>query len=158
MYIGPLANWDEQRAVLPAAVVKAVEAVRQHDLSALAVGRHEIDGAQAFFMIQEMPSRDFAKTQPEAHQRYADVQIVLAGPERYGVASADPELISVDDRLERDDIAFYPAPKRESFIDLDAGGFAVFLPGELHRPCCAIGASVPLRKVVVKIHRSLLGL
>jgi biofilm protein TabA len=158
MFIGTLANWAEQQKVLPAAVVKAVDAVRRQDPASLATGRYEIDGTQAFFLIQEMPTREFAKTRPEAHRQYADVQIVLTGPERYGVAPADPELVPVEDRLEKDDIAFYPAPKRESFVDLDAGEFAVFLPGELHRPCCAIGATAPIRKVVVKIHCSLLGL
>ncbi|MDR3516600.1 MAG: YhcH/YjgK/YiaL family protein [Azospirillaceae bacterium] len=158
MFFGTLANWAEEKKLLPAAVVTVMDAVRRHDLAGLAVGRYEIDGTRSFFMIQEMVTKPVADTRPEAHRQYADIQIVLAGAERYGVATADPARIPLDDRLEASDLAFYPTPARESFIDLSEGDFAVFLPGDLHRPGCAIDGAVPIRKVVVKIHRSLLGL
>ena len=56
------------------------------------------------------------------------------------------------------DLAFFPAPEGESFIDSAPGMYLVFLPDELHRPCLAINGKRPLRKIVVKIHSSLLGL
>ena len=158
MFLGTLANWAEQRKLLPAAIVRAVEAVRQNDASRLAAGRHDIDGSQMFFLVQEMATKAVADTRPEAHHLYADVQIVLKGRERYGIAPADPTLVAVEDRLKDDDIAFYPAPANESFVDLDAGMFAVFFPGEFHRPCCAIGQPASVRKAVIKVHRAQLGL
>lgn len=158
MYFGTLKDWDAHRKLLPAAIVKAVEAVQQQDLDALPVGRYELDGTQAFFMIQEMDTRLLANTRAEAHRQYADVQIVLKGPERFGVAPGDASLLALEDNLEAKDIAFYPQPAFEAFVDLGDKMFAVFFPGEFHRPCCAIEQVKPIRKVVIKVHRSLLGL
>ncbi|WP_018610583.1 YhcH/YjgK/YiaL family protein [Uliginosibacterium gangwonense] len=158
MFIGTLAHWAEHKKVLPAAIVTAVDAVRSQDLAKLAAGRYEIDGSQMFFMIQEMNSKKLEDTRSEAHRQYADVQIVLNGPERYGVAPPDGTLAPTEDRLEEKDIAFYPDPANESFVDLASGMFTIFYPGEFHRPCCNVSQTTALRKIVIKVHRSLLGL
>lgn len=158
MFIGTLAHWAEHKKVLPAAIVKAVDAVRSQNISTLAAGRYEIDGSQMFFMVQEMNSRRLEDTRSEAHQQYADVQIVLNGPERYGVAPPDAALVATEDRLDEKDIAFYPDPANESFVDMGSDMFAVFYPGEFHRPACSVSQTVALRKIVIKVHRSLLGL
>jgi biofilm protein TabA len=158
MFLGTLADWATQKNVLPAALVKAVDVLRERDLDSLAVGRHEIDGDRLFFLVQEMQTRPLADTRAEAHRRYADVQLLLSGVERYGVAAADATLAATEDRLDRDDIAFYPSPANESFIDLAPQMFVVFFPGELHRPGCAIGSPGPIRKIVIKVDRAELGM
>ena len=43
-------------------------------------------------------------------------------------------------------------------MDIEPGAFAVFMPKELHRPCLAVKEKAKIRKAVVKIHVSLLGL
>jgi biofilm protein TabA len=158
MFLGTLADWAKQKKILPAALVKAVDALHGHDLDRMAVGRYEIDGDRLFFLVQEMQTRVLADTRAEAHRRYADVQLLLAGAERYGVAAADPTLAATEDRLAQDDIAFYPPPANESFIDLAPRMFVVFFPGELHRPGCAIGSPDAIRKIVIKVDRAELGL
>jgi biofilm protein TabA len=158
MFFGALANWAEQQSVLPPAVVKAVEAVRQQDISQLAAGRYELEGDQAFFLVQDVTTKILADTRSEAHHLYADVQLVISGRERFGVALSNPGLPPLEDRMKEGDIAFYPSPSNESFIDLDPGMFAVFYPEELHRPCCAVDKPSAVRKVVIKLHRAQLGL
>ena len=88
---------------------------------------------------------------PEAHRAYIDIQIVLSGRERYGVALPDSGLAAVEDHLADKDIAFYPPTRREFFVDLEAGQFAVFLPGEFHRPGCAADGEEKILKAVVKV-------
>jgi len=154
MILGTLAHWNAHKIQIPRAIADIVDAVLQADLDTLKPGRYEIADRPSYFMIQEMPTRLLENTRTEAHRDHADVQVLLAGAERYGVAPLDPALTPVDDRLEKSDIAFYPDPANETFIDLAPGMFAVFFPGEFHRPCCAIGESAPVRKLVIKIHLS----
>ncbi|AOY02035.1 YhcH/YjgK/YiaL family protein [Jeongeupia sp. USM3] len=158
MYLGKLTHWPQQRAVLPDAVNRALEALAAHDLNTMPAGRYEIDGDRLFFMIQEMITQPFDAGRPEAHRRYADIQLLLAGEEGFGVAAPDPGLAVVDDFYDSRDIAFYVTPANEQRLNLQPGDFVVFYPGELHRPGRCVGESMTIRKVVVKIDRALLGL
>lgn len=153
MILGTLDQWNAYRNQLPAAVVQAVEKLRSQDLSALSAGRYEFEGSRSYFMVQEPETRALEATRHEAHRAYADVQIVLSGAERFGFAPIDPALAPAEDRFEKSDIAFYPVPANESFVDVGAGMFVVFYPGEFHRPAIAIGSPARIRKVVIKIHR-----
>ena len=158
MIVGLLSDVGKQKSVLPAPVVRALEALRMLDLGKMDAGRYELEGDQLFYMIQEVETRSFDESRSEAHQRYADIQIPLSAAERYGYSLPQAGLPVNEDRLEEKDIAFYPTPANESFIDIEPGAFVVFLPGELHRPCLATKEKGKLRKVVVKVHQSLLGL
>lgn len=153
MILGTLNQWSAYQAQLPAAVKAAVEQLLSRDLADLAPGRYEFAGSKSYFMIQEPETRALEATRHEAHRTYADVQIVLSGIERFGVAPADPGLAPAEDRFEKSDIAFYPLPAHESFVDVGAGMFVVFYPGEFHRPAIAVGSPAKIRKAVIKIHR-----
>lgn len=156
MITGSLNHWQFYRKTLPNCIIRAVEAVTALDLQTLPTGRHEIDGDDIFVLIQKMPTRPAAQLRPEAHRRYIDVQILLSGHEAYGFSLPDPELVPVDDRLETQDIAFYPDRKTEYFVKLEPRDFIVFFPGEFHRPCCEIDGSVEIRKAVIKVDSRLL--
>lgn len=158
MITGFLSDVSRQKNLLPAAVVKALETLQQQDLAKLAVGRYEIAGDQLFYMIQETTLRPLESSRSEAHSNYADIQIPLTARERYGVSLPQPGLAVTEDLLEARDVAYYATPANEYFMDLDPGSFAVFFPEELHRPCVAMGEPATFRKVVVKIHRNLLGI
>ncbi|WP_035051432.1 YhcH/YjgK/YiaL family protein [Andreprevotia chitinilytica] len=163
MILCDLANWQQQRPVLPAAVVQALELLQKQDLAGMPAGRYRFEelGAASdklFFMIQEMETRPASDKRPEAHREHADIQLLLVGEERYGVALPGADREVVEDRRDTHDIAFFATPAREVFVDLQPGMFAVFFPGELHRPCCCVNEPTRIRKAVVKIHRSLLGL
>lgn len=158
MIVGLLSDVSKQRSVLPAPVVRALEAVLKLDLDTMEAGRYELEGDQLFYMIQEVETRRFDESRSEAHHRYADIQIPLSAAERYGYSLPQATLQADEDRLEEKDIAFYPTPANESFIDVEPGTFVVFLPKELHRPCLAIKEKGKVRKVVVKVSAGLLGL
>lgn len=156
MITGSLNHWQFYRKTLPDCLVRAVEAVTALDLATLPVGRHEIDGDDIFVLIQEMPTKPAAQLRPEAHRRYIDVQILLSGREAYGFCLPDADLEPVDDRLETQDIAFYPDHPDQYSVRLDVNDFIVFFPGEFHRPCCEIDGSVDIRKAVIKVDSRLL--
>lgn len=158
MILGSLSGLASQKSILPAAVVRALEVLQQQDLASMAAGTYEIEGKQLFYMVQDAMPRLLEGCKSEAHATYADIQLPISAPERFGMALPQAGLAAVDDRMEANDIAFYPTPDNEFFMDVEPGSYVVFLPGELHRPCVAIHDQKPIRKVVVKVHRSLLGL
>ena len=158
MIIGLLSDLEKQQAILPAAVVRALNALKAVDLLKQEPGRYELEGDKLFYLLQEAMPRFLDGCKTEAHREYADIQLPLTACERFGVALPQAGLEPVDDKFESNDIAFYPNPANEFFMDLAPGSFAFFPPAELHRPCVVIDEQKPFRKVVVKVHRSLLGL
>jgi biofilm protein TabA len=57
-----------------------------------------------------------------------------------------------EDFPEERDLAFYTPPASHSSLILGPGHYAVYFPGEPHRPCCAVTqGGEDIRKVVFKI-------
>lgn len=158
MIVGRLSEISAEKNLLPVAVVRGIEALNKMQPSTIAAGRYEVEGEQLFVLIQDVDSRTFEESRPEAHGKFADVQIPLSASERYGFSFPQPGLACTEDRLEANDVAFYASPSREFFMDIDPGTYVVFLPNELHRPCLTIKEKTKIRKAVIKIHRDLLGL
>lgn len=64
--IGQLSDLGRQKSVLPAAVVRALDALRRLDLDALEAGRFELEGDKLYYMIQDVDTRSFDESRPEA--------------------------------------------------------------------------------------------
>lgn len=158
MIVGRIADANSQKSTLPAAIVRALEALQKVDLAKAEPGRYEIEGDKLFYLVQDVELRTLEESRAEAHHKYADIQIPFSTAERYGFALPQPELPPNDDQLADKDLAFFPTPVGESFIDAAPGTYLVFLPKELHRPCVIIKNKEKIRKAVVKVHASLLGL
>ncbi len=158
MIVGLLSDVAKQKNVLPAAIVRALEALKDVDIAKKEPGRYEIEGDKMFYLVQDVELRTMEESRAEAHHRYADIQIPVSTCERYGFSLPQPDLAPSDNQLEEKDLAFFPAPSIESFIDTTPGTYLVFLPKELHRPCLAIQGKETIRKAVVKVHASLLGI
>lgn len=158
MIVGRISDVAQQKGALPAAIVRALEALQKVDLGKMEPGRYDIEGDKMFYLVQDVELRTLEESRAEAHKQYADIQIPFSTNERYGFALPQPKLAPSDDQLEAKDLAFYPTPAEESFIDITPGTYLVFLPKELHRPCLAIKGKETIRKAVVKVHASLLGM
>lgn len=132
---------------LPSRLARALEYLRATDMGAVTLGRHDLDGDHLFALVQEYTTRAAEACVWEAHRRYIDVQFVVTGTERMGVAS----LADMREREAYDaacDVAFFE-PGSE-FVTIRAGMFAIFGPEDVHSPCHAAGQPGPVRKVVVK--------
>lgn len=110
-------------------------------------GRHDILGDSAYAVVAVEKGRRMEEAQLETHDRYLDIQMVLAGEDtmgwkprascRHPSGPYDPEK----------DLCFYTdAP--DAFIPVKAGAFAVFFPEDAHMPLISEGT---IHKVVVKI-------
>jgi len=152
MFWGQKSDWEAQKIYLPSALQKTFEEMLSHDLTSLTLGKHPLKSiADAFFIVQEWSTKLVHDAPIEAHKRFIDIQYLVKGAERIGVALPDGSLSPIEDRLEKDDIAFFRTPKNESFITLSPGQFVVFYPDELNRPCCCIDVPAVIRKTVIKV-------
>ena len=116
-----------------------------HDPFRLADGRTEVDGDNVFIhtSVNHLERESMAW---EAHEKYADVQLILEGEERFGwsdEAEMDPLDASRDFRTCR-------AEAKMDFT-LTAGQFVIFMPGEPHAPGNPAGQPGDCRKAVVKV-------
>jgi len=150
-----LRNWQLEKHTFPAPVRRAVDRLQEMDLTVLPAGKHEFGEPGMFLLINELTTREKEAVKPESHREHIDVQLLLSGSERMGVAKASPEQVITDDRYDTQDIAFYDYVEGEIDVDLAPGGFVVLFPTDIHRPNCSVAGDRPLRKAVVKIHRGL---
>ena len=144
MIIDTLANAGRY-AVLSGHFARAVRFLQETPPESLACGAIPIDGENVYATLQ----RNMTKTgayQYEAHDRYADIQVVLQGTERFALgwdADADPPEPGTDFRRCR-------AEHCMDFV-LGPGQYVIFLPGEAHAPGYAAGEAAPCLKLVIKV-------
>ena len=112
-------------------VYRALEILRDTDFSQLEDKRYEVDGDNLFFFLQSYETKPDNDT-PEAHRKYIDIQFLVSGREKMGVAPLEDMSEEVEARPDGD-IWFYRGPM--DYITLTAGDrFAVLWPGDAHAP------------------------
>ncbi|MGZ8257268.1 MAG: YhcH/YjgK/YiaL family protein [Gallionella sp.] len=121
--------------------------LRDTDLNALSVGVHEIVGRQLFIIVEEANGRTRTEAKLEAHRKYIDIQLVLAGDESMGWRALADCHQPIDEHNEKRDICFFEdAPV--SWIVVPPAHFCIFFPDDAHAPLVGKGA---IRKVIMKI-------
>jgi len=134
-------------APLNARFAKAAAYLKTVDLDSLSEGRYEIDGSDVFMTIVETALREEAAAPLEAHDRYADIQIVVRGTECFGWKNRRRCKPDKDGyRPDRDIVFFTDRPS--GFLTLSAGEMAVFFPSDAHAPLIGEGT---VRKCIVKV-------
>ena len=113
------------------------------DFAVLTPGRHDIDGEHVFVNIQEYDQEDKAPAY-EAHERYADIQLVLKGSERFRWGLGIPGELKGD---------FRTVTGVEKYVEftLRENQFVIFLPGEPHAPGLPENGPAHCRKAVFKV-------
>ena len=113
-------------------------------------GRYEIDGENAYALVQRYTTKSAATAQFEAHRRYIDVQFVHAGRETILWASLAALTPTQDYNAEKDYELFSLVPTATP-LRLGPGQFAILFPTDGHAPCCEWDAPTAVTKVVVKV-------
>ncbi|MBX7259277.1 MAG: YhcH/YjgK/YiaL family protein [Candidatus Hydrogenedentes bacterium] len=126
----------------------AFEYLLKTDLATLADGKYELEGDKLRAIAMRYESRLHENGEWEAHRKYADLQYIVEGAELIGVA--------VKGRLREEPYdeasdCLVLTGDCDDFVTVRAGDFAIFWPGEAHKPCLAVDAPAPVRKVVLKI-------
>ena len=128
---------------------KAVSFLQRPDVFSLPLGEFEIDGRSVYGFVKETGlTRENIRW--EAHEKYADIQIILGGAERIGFVPFSSQPVAEPYNAEKD-IAFFLEAGTGVECTLRPGDFMIFLPGELHRPDCPVPGEPVSRKMVIKV-------
>lgn len=128
---------------------KAFQYLTTTDFTALAKGKYEIDGTDIFAIVNEYETIDVAGEQMESHKKYIDIQYMVNGEEQIGHDFLEQQTPSKAYDEEKDYMLF--AEKPSFFTRLAAGSFAIFFPTDLHMPNLKVEASIPVKKIVIKV-------
>ena len=148
MIIDSLKNWKCYCGIVPH-YEEAMEFAL--DLARSAPGRYEctsLPEGKVYAMVQEGESRPFEEAQVEAHRKYLDVQIMLAGGETmyYSDIEGLKESVPYD---EGKDIIFFEKSGQPLRILPDM--FYLVFPQDGHMPICHLDGPGHYRKIVLKI-------
>jgi YhcH/YjgK/YiaL family protein len=125
----------------------ALKFLLENDLTALPVGRIEIDGDNLYALVQEYTTKPAAQGVWEAHRRYIDVQYLFSGHERMGFAQLST--MQLGEYVPARD--FQPMSGTGNHVDVFAGAFVIFFPEDGHMPGLCVDAPEPIRKAVLKV-------
>ena len=122
--------------------------LRKTDLASISAGRYAIDGERIYAIVQEYDTKPLAEGMLEVHQRYIDIQYLVAGEELIGYAplTGQTEHVPYDSAK---DIAFLEGAAEP--IRVQQGQFAIFFPHDAHMPGRTTGAPAHVRKAVIKV-------
>lgn len=120
-----------------------------------APGRVELRGDDIFMNVMQFATQSPTEKKAELHEQYIDIQLLLEGEERIQFGVADSARQCEEGHVEEDYQLCREIADSQS-ITLQPGMFAVFMPGEPHKPGCSVGEPKAIKKVVVKVRASLL--
>ena len=108
--------------------------------------------------VDDVETKLFETTKPESHKNYVDIQFMVSGEENMGFFVDHGRVQPIESYPERD-CYFYPNESvDEGTIYCPEGYYTVFFSSDIHRPLLAVNDKpISIRKVVVKVHVSLLG-
>lgn len=129
----------------------ALDFIARGSMEGLQVGKHSIEGDEVYAVVSEYDAKDPSELPFEAHRRFIDIQLVLAGRELCYVAPIAACEASGPFDVEKD-VRFYRVADGAT-VELPLSGtqFAIFFPGDVHRPSCRDAAPARVKKVVIKV-------
>ncbi len=116
------------------------------------LGIDKMEGDLLFANLHEYDTKEISDCKWEAHKVTIDLQVVLSGGELVDFLP-ESELVQKGDYDAEKERWLYEPAESASQIHLTAGRFAVFWPGEPHRPQIKAEGSEGVVKVVFKINR-----
>lgn len=141
-------EFAKQYAANKAAWDKAFEFLRERNLEQIEPGKYPIDGDNVYAMITEGPSKEFEQAAWESHQNYIDIQYVIKGKEKIGVAPIESLMITKPYDPEKD-FANYSGEGK--YYTATPDEFFLFFPSDGHRPNIKVDGYDKVKKLVIKV-------
>jgi biofilm protein TabA len=127
---------------------KAFSFMSSQNLDTLSIGKYPIDGDKVFATVTEAPDKEFDNTKWESHRKYIDLQYIIKGKEKIGVAPIDQAAV-IKPYDEAKDVANYNSEGK--FYIAAPGTFFLFFPTDIHRPSIKVDGYNMVKKLVIKI-------
>ena len=127
---------------------KAFAFLGNSKLSTMAPGKYPIDGDNAFAIISTGPPKKLEDVKWESHRKYIDLQYVIAGKIKIGMAPVAKATIT-EPYSDSRDAANYNVDGR--YLIATPKEFFLFFPQDAHRTDIKVEGSDSLKKLVIKI-------
>jgi len=110
----------------------ALAFLKEHEgtLPALMPGSYDINSSGAFASVSEYESKPESEGFLEYHRKFIDIQIIIAGREKIGIARKD----NCRDQEYREEKDLGKLEGTTDFITMDITNFAIFFPQDAHMP------------------------
>lgn len=128
---------------------KAVDYLCAHTLGSPQAGRYEIAGEQLYMNVFDYTTISEENAFFEAHQKYADIHILVSGEECVGVS--DMSKVCVKRYEETQDFCEIEGPV-EQYIKLVPGKVLILLPEDAHKVKLAVNNPTAVKKIVLKVY------
>lgn len=128
---------------------KVFNFLNHKDLIELEPGRYDLAGDSTYAVVQEYTTKNEDETEFEAHKKYIDLQYLIYGEEKIGVATLSNNKTLVPYN-ENEDISFYDITDSD-YRHADPEVFFIFFPEDAHRPCVRTNNNIKVKKIVFKI-------
>jgi biofilm protein TabA len=129
-------------------ITRALDYLAAADFSAMAPGRHEIDGDDIYAIVMNYRTKPLGEGKWEAHRDYIDIQYIAEGVENIGYADVESLKVIEEYDESKDNMILDGKGK---VLQLKQGSFAIFWPQDAHMPSLANGHPGQVTKVVVKV-------
>lgn len=126
----------------------AIRYIKKYSLNELKCGRNEVDGDFVFincFGYETLPEE---KAAFEAHERYADIHMVISGEERIGVS--DMSLMTVTAKDEATDSIDCEGIV-ENYLKMEPGKILIVFPEDAHKVKVMTDSTSQVKKAVAKV-------
>ena len=123
--------------------------LRETDIKSLPEGSYPILGDEVVANVQEYTTSPKEERSFEAHDKYFDIQYMVTGEEMFGVCRRDT--LTVEQEKPENDLILYKEPEFSGEVYLKEGDLIVVAPEDAHKPRCAAGIPMEVKKVVVKV-------
>jgi YhcH/YjgK/YiaL family protein len=126
---------------------QAFDFLANASLASLPPGRISIVGERLYVSIDHVTGRGREGARLEAHRRYVDIQVTIAGNESIGWKPL-AHCKAPDGPFDSErDIGFF-AERPDTWLAVPENHFAIFFPDDVHAPLAGVGA---LRKAIMKV-------
>ncbi len=128
---------------------KAIDYLCTHPLDGLEAGHYDIDGKLVYMNVFDYETIPEKGAFFEAHKKYADIHMTVAGEEIVGVS--DMSKVSVKSFDEEKDLIEVNGTI-EHYIKLTPGKALITLPEDAHMVKLAAGSPSAVKKAVLKVY------
>lgn len=140
-----------QAAGLSAVFCQAIDQALSAGLAQLAPGSYPLQGEEMWVNVMQFATQRAEEKRAELHRAYIDIQILLEGEEHiyFGLAESAR---ACDEWHEEEDYQLCDRIENQQSVTLKPGMFAIFMPGEPHKPGCFTTRPGTVKKAVIKLH------
>jgi len=156
MIFGNINNINDMKKISSKSIIKAINYLKESDFTSMETGVYKIMGDDICAQVVDRATKSKHEAKAEVHKKYVEIQYSAYGNEIIGYAIDTGNNIVTQDLLKEKDSIYYDEVENEVDLIMIPGSFAVFFPEDVHRPWCEQNQQCKVRKINIKIKRSVI--